>query len=74
MCLMLSFLYLKDFEYLLHNNYTIWHQVFILVCNIHITLRAKVSCVIDLTPYGAENDDKGVLQRELTYSVNLILI
>lgn len=44
MCLMLSFIYLEDFEYLLHNNYTIWHQVFILVGNIHITLYAKVSC------------------------------
>ena len=30
--------------------------------------------VPDWTPYSVENDDKSVLQRELTYSVNLILI
>ena len=28
--------------------------------------------MIDWTIYGAENDDKSVLHRELTYSVNLI--
>ena len=74
MCLMLSFIYLKDFEYLLYNNYTIWHPVFILVCKIHMIMYAKFHFVIGWTPYGAENDDKSVLQRELTYSVNLIHI